>query len=189
MENDPDSADEFEDDTENGYDPSTQCSDDDLNSMRKQYDIEIEQIEAPQPMRPVAKQLAENVQKYIESMSITDNVVESEPKHEDLHEIAKETDAFEESGNDLIGLDPTSREYRYKMVEKVLSDVRSVRSYSTSASTIAPSVIKSRIVQSIDKKAKQEERKRCMAKGESNATTRGRKENKSIIKECPVWDY
>lgn len=180
MENDKESADESDGDT----DDNVQCSDDDLDSMRKQCDIEIEQIAVHQLPRPAAKQVAESVQKYIASMSITD---EAEMGHKATEENSIEI--VEETGNDLVDLDPTSREYRYKMVEKMLSDHRSVRSYSTSASTIAPSVIKSRIVQSMDKKAKQEIRKRCVAKGEANATTRGRKENKSIVKECEVWDY
>lgn len=75
------------------------------------------------------------------------------------------------------------------MVEKILSDARSHRSYSTTASTIAPSVIKDKIKRTIELKEQREVRKRCLAKGEANATTRGRKENKETVKEYAGWDF
>lgn len=96
---------------------------------------------------------------------------------------------LQEAADDLTDLDPNSREYRYKMVEKILSDARSQRSYSTNASTIAPSVIKEKIKRSIELKEQRDVRKRCLAKGEANATTRGRKENKETVKEYAGWDF
>lgn len=96
---------------------------------------------------------------------------------------------LQEATDDLADLDPNSREYRYKMVEKILSDARSQRSYSTNASTIAPSVIKDKIKRSIELKEQRDVRKRCLAKGEANATTRGRKENKETVKEYAGWDF
>lgn len=95
-----------------------------------------------------------------------------------------------ENEDDVIGkLDPNSRMYRLKMVEKLLNDTRSQRSYSTSASTIAPSVITERIRRNLDKKEKQMERKRCVAKGEASAVHRHRKENKDIVKEYRGWEF
>lgn len=91
--------------------------------------------------------------------------------------------------DDLADLDPNSRQYRFKMVEKILSDARSMRSYSTSASTIAPSVIKDKIKKNIDLNEKKEIRKRCVAKGEASAVTRGRKENRNTCKEYAGWDF
>ncbi|KAG4073417.1 hypothetical protein HA402_007673 [Bradysia odoriphaga] len=91
--------------------------------------------------------------------------------------------------DDLADLDPSSRQYRFKMVEKILSDARSMRSYSTSASTIAPSVIKDKIKKNMDVKEKKEIRKRCVAKGEASAVTRGRKENRNTCKEYAGWDF
>ncbi|XP_055923410.1 uncharacterized protein LOC129953898 [Eupeodes corollae] len=90
---------------------------------------------------------------------------------------------------ELTDVDPNSRMYRLKMVEKLLSDARSQRSYSTTASTIAPSVITDRIKKTMDVKEKREMRKKCVAKGESNATQRGRKENKDVVKEYAGWDF
>lgn len=96
---------------------------------------------------------------------------------------------LQEAQDDVAELDPNSREYRIRMVKQLLSDARSQRSYSTTASTIAPTVIKDRIKKSIELKDQREVRKRCLAKGEANATTRGRKENKDTVKEYAGWDF
>lgn len=94
-----------------------------------------------------------------------------------------------EDDDELADLDPKSREYRFKMVEKVLSDARSQRSYSTSASTIAPSVVKDRIKKTLNLKEKKEQRKRCVVKGEASATTRVRNENRDTCKQYAGWDF
>lgn len=94
-----------------------------------------------------------------------------------------------EDEDELADLDPKSREYRFKMVEKILSDARSHRSYSTSASTIAPSVVSDRIKKTLNVKEKREQRKRCVAKGEASATTRVRNENRDTCKEYAGWDF
>lgn len=94
-----------------------------------------------------------------------------------------------EGDDELADLDPKSREYRFKMVEKLLSDARSQRSYSTSASTIAPSVVSDRIKKTLHVKEKKEERKRCVAKGEASAITRIRKDNRDTCKEYAGWDF
>ncbi|XP_013101034.2 uncharacterized protein LOC106082847 [Stomoxys calcitrans] len=109
----------------------------------------------------------------------------------------KFSDACSLSSNDLetdnvpelADLDPNSRMYRLKMVEKLLSDARSQRSYSTTASTIAPSVVTDRIRRNMDKKEKIEMRKRCVAKGEASAVHRHRKENKDVVKEYAGWEF
>lgn len=94
-----------------------------------------------------------------------------------------------EDDDELADLDPKSREYRFKMVEKLLSDARSQRSYSTSANTIAPSVVSDRIKKTLHVKEKREERKRCVAKGEASAVTRIRKENRDTCKQYAGWDF
>ncbi|KAH8232530.1 hypothetical protein KR032_008644 [Drosophila birchii] len=107
-------------------------------------------------------------------------------------------DARSISSNDLdadevpelvAGLDPNSRMYRLKMVEQMLNDARSQRSYSTTTSTIAPSVITDRIRRNMDIKEKREQRKKCVAKGEASAVHRHRKENKDVVKEYAGWDF
>lgn len=90
---------------------------------------------------------------------------------------------------ELANVDPNSRMYRLKMVEKLLNDARSQRSYSTTASTIAPSVITDRIKRNMDKKERIDMRKRCVAKGEASAVHRHRKENKDVVKEYAGWEF
>lgn len=98
-------------------------------------------------------------------------------------------DLPDDEADELTEMDPKSRAYRFKLVEKMLSDARSQRSYSTSASTIAPSVIKDRIKKTIDVKEKREQRKRCVAKGEASAVTRVRNDNRDTCKEYAGWDF
>lgn len=110
------------------------------------------------------------------------------PAAEDAHSISSndlETDDMPE----LAGMDPNSRMYRLKMVEQLLNDARSQRSYSTTASTIAPTVIIDRIRRNMDVREKREQRKRCVAKGEASAVHRHRKENKDVVKEYAGWDF
>lgn len=92
-----------------------------------------------------------------------------------------------EMDDELKDLDPSSREYRMKMVRKLLSDARSQRSYSTSASTIAPSVITDRIKKGIVEREKRDNKKRCVPKGEASAVRRMRIENRDVVKDFSGW--
>lgn len=123
------------------------------------------------------------IQTRVESVPANDNDAASDAGTMSSNDL--ETDNVPE----LTDVDPNSRMYRLKMVEKLLSDARSQRSYSTTASTIAPSVITDRIKRTMDVKEKREMRKKCVAKGEANATQRGRKENKDVVKEYAGWDF
>lgn len=106
-----------------------------------------------------------------------------------LNRDAASDDDLPDDDDELTEMDQKSRAYRLKMVEKMLSDARSQRSYSTTASTIAPSVIKDRIKKTIDVKENREQRKRCVAKGEASAITRVRNENRDTCKEYAGWDF
>ncbi|KAL0275128.1 UNVERIFIED_CONTAM: hypothetical protein PYX00_003086 [Menopon gallinae] len=65
----------------------------------------------------------------------------------------------------------------------------SYRSYST-ASTIAPEVIRERVKKALANRQRKEQRKRLVAKGEASATTRSRRENRLTIKECDgIWGW
>lgn len=108
---------------------------------------------------------------------------------DDAHSVDGNVSSGGEDDDELADLDPKSREYRFKMVEKVLSDARSQRSYSTSASTIAPSVVKDRIKKTLNVKEKKEQRKRCVVKGEASAVTRVRNENRDTCKQYAGWDF
>lgn len=92
-----------------------------------------------------------------------------------------------EMDDELKDLDPNSREYRMKMVRKLLSDARSQRSYSTTASTIAPSVITDRVKKGFAEREKRENKKRCVPKGEASAVRRMRIENRDVVKDFSGW--
>jgi len=63
----------------------------------------------------------------------------------------------------------------------------SVRSF-TSASTIHPDVIRSKVKQTISRREQQRVVKRIRAKGEASATTRSRRDNKSAIQDFADFD-
>ncbi|XP_065095044.1 uncharacterized protein RIOK2 [Ochlerotatus camptorhynchus] len=109
-----------------------------------------------------------------------------------------EDDAASISSNELITneqddklaeLDPSSREYRMIMVRKLLDDARSARSYSTTASTIAPSVVADRVKGGLRQQEKKDQKNRAVPKGEASAVRRMRKDNNSIVKEYRGWDF
>ncbi|XP_017017503.1 uncharacterized protein RIOK2 [Drosophila kikkawai] len=111
------------------------------------------------------------------------------PATDDARSISSNDLEADEVPDLVAGLDPNSRMYRLKMVEQMLNDARSQRSYSTTTSTIAPSVITDRIRRNMDIKEKREQRKKCVAKGEASAVHRHRKENKDVVKEYAGWDF
>jgi len=69
--------------------------------------------------------------------------------------------------------------------------IRSVRTYASSTgSTIAPELIKKRVKASLEKKKRHQETRRVRAKGDANAVTRQRRENRHEIdssKDCQYW--
>ncbi|XP_065354500.1 uncharacterized protein RIOK2 [Calliphora vicina] len=155
----------------------------------------------PKPEEVQAKLTAEELNsKHLEidnTISENETTVENNEETSSNHANKDDSDAQSLSSNDLetdnvpelANVDPNSRMYRLKMVEKLLNDARSQRSYSTTASTIAPSVVTDRIKRNLDKKEKIDMRKRCVAKGEASAVHRHRKENKDVVKEYAGWDF
>jgi len=63
------------------------------------------------------------------------------------------------------------------------TDSYSVRSFSTTTSTIAPEVIKSRVQAALAKRGKKGQARRQVAKGEASAKTRSRRENRQNISQ------
>lgn len=149
--------------------------------------------EVPDQTPAVAPKIIETEHQTVEAVEekpdeVIPEPVEATPAAEDTHSISSndlETDDMPE----MAGIDPNSRMYRLKMVEQLLNDARSQRSYSTTASTIAPTVITDRIRHNMDVREKREQRKRCVAKGEASAVHRHRKENKDVVKEYAGWDF
>lgn len=84
--------------------------------------------------------------------------------------------------------------FHTRKMSDCFSDVVSVRSARTNglstASTIAPDIIKKKVQVALDKRERQVERKRVLAKGEASATTRSRRENAKTIKESNgLWGW
>lgn len=67
-------------------------------------------------------------------------------------------------------------------------DVQSIRSVST-ATTIAPEVIKRKVKIALDNREKKSQSKRTLVKGEASAVTRIRRENRATIKDSltGIW--
>lgn len=95
----------------------------------------------------------------------------------------------EEKDDELPALDPNSREYRFKMVRKLLDDAKSMRSFSTTASTIAPSVITDRVKRGLTEQEKRDQKQKAVPKGEASAVRRMRKDNAGIVREYAGWDF
>merc|ERR1719466_189605 len=64
---------------------------------------------------------------------------------------------------------------------KTDSETGSVRSVSTTASTIHPDVVKARVRASLEKSKQKNQARRTIAKGEASAKTRSRRQNKDTI--------
>lgn len=72
---------------------------------------------------------------------------------------------------------------------RLYSSTCSIRSTSTAA-TIAPEEIRSRVKKSLERRAKSAQKKRITVKGEASAVTRSRRENMDIIKQCDgIWTW
>ncbi|CAG9770870.1 unnamed protein product [Ceutorhynchus assimilis] len=64
------------------------------------------------------------------------------------------------------------------------------RSVRSTATTIHPDEIKRRMKKQLEAKDKRNQRKRCVAKGEANAVTRVRRENRDTVKQSKgIWGY
>ncbi|XP_033226378.1 serine/threonine-protein kinase RIO2 isoform X2 [Belonocnema kinseyi] len=72
---------------------------------------------------------------------------------------------------------------------KEFNDCRSVRSY-TSASTIAPEVIKMKMKSALEKRNTKNSSRRALVRGEASATARSRRENRDNIKQSTgIWGW
>ena len=201
---DPPTADEDESSEDEIDEENIQDDDDEqLEEYRKEFDKEIKFSEdKPVPSKKAEKSLGQidSCLRYVESIA----QLKEFPPQEDtglIHELADlsvepsekfpkpiEMSGTNEVEDELTELDPTSREYRMQMVRKLLSDTRSQRSYSTTASTIAPSVITGRVKKSIVVQEKLDNKKRAVPKGEASAVRRMRGTNRDIVKEYAGWD-
>ena len=93
------------------------------------------------------------------------------------------TDEADEGDDDLVPLKTINKSYQpFRDDNDDTRSVRSVRTYaSSSGSTIAPDVIKKRVKASLEKKKRSAETRRIRAKGDANAVTRSRRDNRHEI--------
>uniref|UniRef100_A0A336LMA8 Serine/threonine-protein kinase RIO2 n=1 Tax=Culicoides sonorensis TaxID=179676 RepID=A0A336LMA8_CULSO len=160
-----------------------------LEEMSKQLkeNVQLEKPIAPEEENDIFEDSLENP---IEETPIIENSsITKTDNDEDAHSISSNDLETTELDDELSKLDPNSREYRFKMVRKLLDDAKSMRSYSTSASTIAPSVITDRIKKGMSQRERRELRRKCVPKGEASAVRRMRKDNAGTVKEYAGWDF
>ncbi|XP_026326042.1 serine/threonine-protein kinase RIO2 [Hyposmocoma kahamanoa] len=167
--------------TEDGeHDRSTKYTEDELSSLRKEVEDSIQNDEKKlQVERIITKTINLNIKNDEEPPTLVKAV--------NIEESIKQVN---EDLDDVNGqLDMTSQKYRLAMIEKSLSDVRTMRSY-TSASTIAPEVIKQQVKKNLETRQKKMDRKKAIAKGEASAVTRSRRDNRETIRESHgLWGW
>ncbi|CAG4955576.1 unnamed protein product [Parnassius apollo] len=150
-------------------------NEEDLAALRKQVE---ESILNDEKKLEIEKLNAATIALAIEKKNIDDA--------EDVPTLEFNDDVRDEK---LTDLDKNSQKYRLAMIEKALSDVRSMRTY-TSASTIAPEVVKQQVKKNLEDRQKKMERKKAIAKGEASAVTRQRRDNRETIRESHgLWGW
>merc|ERR1719341_3008770 len=91
-------------------------------------------------------------------------------------------DEAEEEDDDLGNLHEINskfRPFRDNISDRM--ETASVRSYSTTASTIHPDVVKARVKSALEKRGRKGQARRQVVKGEASAKTRSRRNNKDTI--------
>jgi len=166
--------------------------DDDIEELRKEVEEAINLSE-------VTKNVAEYLSKCpdIVNNEYNENNSDSNEEQVSLIEVAhgknenlqvnseevsdNEDEEIDDVGN-LRDFNAQFKPFRDNLTGKPeTDDSRSVRSVSTTASTIHPDVVKARVKASLEKSKKKNQARRTIAKGEASAKTRSKRENKNII--------
>ncbi|XP_045775859.1 serine/threonine-protein kinase RIO2 isoform X2 [Maniola jurtina] len=159
-------------------DGKTKCSEDEIATLRQQVAKSIHHDET--------QLTTQNITNDITNLSIDDKIDSTQNNTEDTQNNPEDTTNSTEG---IEELDKNSQKYRLAMIEKALSDVRSMRSY-TSASTIAPEVVKQQVKKNLEVREKKMARKHAIAKGEASAVTRQRRDNRETIRESHgLWGW
>ncbi|KAL0821325.1 hypothetical protein ABMA28_005918 [Loxostege sticticalis] len=166
-----------EEETEQSDKKHANYTEDELAALRRQVEDSIKHDET--------KKISE-----ITDKTGTLNIADTQPDTEDIPELVPAPTEEQKEDNDFIGeLDKNSQKYRLAMIEKALSDVRSMRTY-TSASTIAPEVVKQQVKKNLEDRQKKMERRKAIVKGEASAVTRLRRDNRETIRESHgLWGW
>lgn len=142
----------------------------------------------PEDVEDLRKEFESNVSLGVvpSSMDRFLNDVQVQPREsEDLSDtpLVRQVDdpeQIEEGLDRLHEMNKSFKPFRDPQPERSL-DNRSVITSSSVGSTIAPEVVKEKVRLALSKKKRAEEVKRMRAKGEANAVTRNRRENKDTI--------
>lgn len=170
-----DEAETDDEDNINCENKNTKFSEQELDDLRREVEMSIENDERT---HSIAEFTAKTVTLTVKDK---ENNIEQEINEEDneVPTLVKHTAEEDENSEEM---DKNSQKYRLAMIEKALSDVRSMRTY-TSASTIAPEVVKQQVKKNLEIRQKKMERKKAIAKGEASAVTRHRRDNRETIRE------
>merc|ERR1740139_1485882 len=168
-----DSDEEEEEDTDNEDDKSEDVAEDDIEGLREEVEASLLIAE------PIVKapSLDKETIIHIETQPIVEPIVSdiimdtentcNEPVNENAP--SDNDEAYDDLG------DLNNKQFQaFRDAKLDNSDNQSVRSYrstSTSASTIAPEVVKARVKAALDRRAKNKVRTRNLAKGEASAAT------------------
>ncbi|CAH0687635.1 unnamed protein product [Spodoptera exigua] len=175
------SDDELESEDEQEEESSNKMTEQELDNLRKEVDESIQNDE-----RPVNQIIAKTVELKIEEPEQDSQIGNLNKYKNEEEEIPQLVNPTEKIDSDV---DKNSQKYRLAMIEKALSDVRSMRTY-TSASTIAPEIVKQQVKKNLEIKQKKMERKKAIAKGEASAVTRQRRDNRETIRESHgLWGW
>lgn len=157
-------------------------TEDELAALRQEVDESIQNDEK--------NRMGEITTKTVK-LTISDQkpVVDDGEEIPNLVSAKEDTIKDPEAEENVAELDRNSQKYRLAMIEKALSDIRSMRSY-TSASTIAPEVVKQQVKKNLEVRQKKMDRKKAIAKGEASAVTRHRRDNRETIRESHgLWGW
>merc|ERR1719482_2260819 len=163
---------------------------DNIEELRKDVDLSMNLADQTDE---VNKNVADYILKCQENLDVDDSEVilddvqnEIENAGDLQNECGNETENQDEENDDVGNLrdfNAQFKPFRDNMTGRTRTDSEtgSVRSVSTTASTIHPDVVKARVRASLEKSKKKNQFRITIAKGEASAKTRSRRQNKDTI--------
>ncbi|XP_014479318.1 PREDICTED: serine/threonine-protein kinase RIO2 isoform X2 [Dinoponera quadriceps] len=179
MENEEEGEEEEEVDSDDEtYEDCVEQDVEDLQTQIKDLQLQVEDAMKEQfdvSMRQASKNDNEHSEK---TSSATSHSVE-----------LNDTEGEREQNGEAAAVENVTTDDEALSVKEDCFDTRSMWSVST-ASTIAPHVIKRRMKISLDKREKKSQPRKTVAKGEASAVTRIRRDNRATIKESTgIWGW
>jgi len=159
---------------------------DDIEELRKEVEKSINLAEVNQNVAEYILKCTDAVDRdeddeRLDLESGVEEIKQSPEKIEDEAEI-EDDDEFKDDVGNLRDFNSKFKPFRDNLTGNLDNDdTKSVRSVSTTASTIHPDVVKARVKASLEKSKKKNQARRTIAKGEASAKTRDKRENKDVI--------